>query len=301
MKLRIGIDGGGTTTRAVLIDGLTVLGRGEAASSNHYSVGMERAVENICAAAAGALQSASAAQSDIDGWGLGLAGACSPAEQSAVQAALQPFIGEAFLVVDEDAAAAQAGAFGGGPGAVCIAGTGANCFGINARGQHARADGLGPLLGDRGSGYSIGENALRAVCRAHDGAAPATSLLDPVFQSLKADSIDALVQIVYAPAFSRDRIAALFPLVLQHAAAGDAVALTLLTDAGSALAATAGAVLAKLELQQVAVTGGVLTQPSALRQTFEKCLQQNSEGASVTEPLYDAAIGAALLLKSTPE
>jgi len=297
MKLRIGIDGGGTTTRAVLIDtDLTVLGRGEAPSSNHYGVGMARAIENIRAAGDAALQSAKVKLTDIDGWGLGLAGACSSAEQSAVHQALSPFISDAKLVVDEDAAAAQAGAFGGEPGAVCIAGTGANCFGINARGERARADGWGPLLGDRGSGYSIGENALRAVCRAQDGAGPATSLLDPVLQSLNAPSFDALIQIVYAAEFSRDRIAALFPLVLQHAASGDAVANSLLEQAGCALAATATAVLVKLELQQVAVTGGVLTQPSALRRTFEEQLRKHVPGALATDPIYDAAIGAALLL-----
>jgi N-acetylglucosamine kinase len=46
-NLNIGVDGGGTKTRAVVVDdALRVLGRGEAGSSNHYSVGVERAAEN---------------------------------------------------------------------------------------------------------------------------------------------------------------------------------------------------------------------------------------------------------------
>lgn len=54
--LRIGVDGGGTTTRAVVVDEkLQVLGRGESGSSNHYSVGLERAVHHIEAATRDAL------------------------------------------------------------------------------------------------------------------------------------------------------------------------------------------------------------------------------------------------------
>ncbi|HEX8833428.1 MAG TPA: BadF/BadG/BcrA/BcrD ATPase family protein, partial [Abditibacteriaceae bacterium] len=57
--IRVGIDGGGTTTRAVLIDeDFNVLGRGEAGSSNHYSVGVERAIDNIRRAVDGALSQA---------------------------------------------------------------------------------------------------------------------------------------------------------------------------------------------------------------------------------------------------
>jgi N-acetylglucosamine kinase-like BadF-type ATPase len=50
---------------------------------------------------------------------------------------------------------------GGGTGILLIAGTGAISFGRNAAGRAARAGGLGPLLGDEGSGYWIGREYLR--------------------------------------------------------------------------------------------------------------------------------------------
>ncbi|HEX8834201.1 MAG TPA: BadF/BadG/BcrA/BcrD ATPase family protein, partial [Abditibacteriaceae bacterium] len=228
---------------------------------------------------------------------LGLAGICSQGEQQLMETRLRPLV-DGHFALDEDAAAAQAGAFAGGEGVVCIAGTGANCFGINSNGDRARADGLGPLLGDRGSGYSIGENALRAACAADDGSGPQTSLLPSVLNVWKITSVDEIVQMVYAPDWKRDRTAALFPIVLREAAAGDAVSLALLEDAGNALAATATAVLRKLDIRQVAVTGGVLTQDSAVRRTFESALQNAVPGVRITEPKYDAAIGAALLLEN---
>jgi N-acetylglucosamine kinase-like BadF-type ATPase len=71
-NLNIGVDGGGTKTRAVVVDdALRVLGRGEAGSSNHYSVGVERAIENVVIAIEEAIAGASIEFSDVTSCGLG--------------------------------------------------------------------------------------------------------------------------------------------------------------------------------------------------------------------------------------
>ena len=234
-------------------------------------------------------------------WGLGLAGACTQAEQALMRGALHPCVARLGLsleaaVVDEDAAAAQRGAFGGGAGIVCIAGTGANAFGIAENGLRARADGLGPLLGDRGSGYAIGEEAFRALCRADDGSGPQTMLLPFVLRSLEIVSVDELVPLVYGPHFSKDRVAALFPIVLDCARQGDDVANRILREAGCALAATTLAVMRKLDVRLVAPCGGVLARDSPVRAAFEEALKQSLPDARIAEPLHDAAVGASLLV-----
>lgn len=300
--IRIGIDGGGTTTRAVIIQqtdsDIQVLGRGEAGSSNHYNVGLDATAANILSAIEIALQEAGMASEAISSYGFGLAGACTPAEQNLLSDKLAPItLGKTF-VVDEDAAAAQSGSFAGGAGAVCIAGTGANCFGINEQGERGRADGLGPLLGDRGGGYRIGEAALRAICSANDGSGPQTSLLKPCLHALDVADVDELVQIVYQPEFTRTQIAALFPIVLQEAQNGDVVAKGMLHDAGRDLACTTLAVLKKLNLQRVAVVGGVLTNAALVRASYEAHLQEAIPEIEVILPQYDAAIGAALLARA---
>lgn len=299
--LKIGIDGGATTTRAVIIsqeeNEIRVLGRGEAASSNHYGVGLDDAIKNIRSAINSALNAAGVMETAIESFGFGLAGACTPAEQSLLSGPLSALAGERPYVVDEDAAAAQSGAFGGASGAICIAGTGANCFGISENGERARADGVGPLLGDRGGGYRIGEAALRAICAASDGSGPKTRLVESCLQTLEVENIDELVQLVYQPNFTRSQIAALFPTVLREAENGDEVAQSLLEEAGRELAATTLAVLEKLGLKRVAVVGGVLENALPVRNSYETHLQKRIPEIEVVAPLYDAAIGAALLVR----
>jgi N-acetylglucosamine kinase-like BadF-type ATPase len=294
---RIGVDGGGTTTRAVVIDAQTrALGRGEAGSSNHYSVGLERAAQNVVTAVKAALSAAGVDAAAVAGWGVALAGACTEAEQTLVHGHIAPLTSGLPVIVDEDQIASQMGAFGGGPGAVCGAGTGAYCFGVNDRGERARADGLGPLLGDRGSGYWIGEQTLRAICRANDGSGPATQLLPAVLQQLGLASVDELVQLVYRPDFERDRIAALVPTVIQCAGERDDVAVSLLRAAARELAATTRSVLQQLGIARVATMGGVLSHDSPVRPAYEEALRQSIPNVQIQEPLYDATIGAALLV-----
>jgi N-acetylglucosamine kinase-like BadF-type ATPase len=294
---RLGVDGGGTTTRAVILDDdLNVVARGEAGSSNYYSVGLNRAVENLLAAIKAAQSAADLPDEQIASWGLGLAGACSAAEQDIWRRQLISHAADAVLVVDEDAAAAQSGAFAGEPGAVCIAGTGANCFGINSRGERARADGLGQLLGDRGSGYWIGEQALRAICRMHDGCGPHTALHSQILSFLKVASIDELVQLVYQADWAKSHIAALVPTVLE-AAPQDAVATQILQQAGTELALTTLSVLKSLSLTQVAISGGVWQRTSPLSESFKATLQDEIPDITIIQPRFDAAIGAALLAR----
>ena len=303
--VRVGVDGGGTATRAVVVDGTwRVLGRGEAASSNLYAVGQERAVSQIFAAVVAALERAGAARHEIGAWGFGLAGARTATEQATLAEALKALTREAPAVVDEDAAAAWAGAFAddGGrpqPGAILVAGTGVNCFGVGANGRRARADGWGPLLGDRGSGYWIGEAALRAAGAEAD-AGNTGGLLEGVLAHFGIASFDDLVPVAYAPDFSRAQVAALFPLIVTLARAGNNAAAALLRQAGVALGASAAVVMERLEVEKLALFGGVLENSDEVRQALARELEGLYPGRTLVPPRFDAAIGAAVLAQLVP-
>src|SRR2546425_11278224 len=62
-----------------------------------------------------------------------------------------------------DAQAALLGAIGDGPGALVLAGTGSIVVAHDGRGRWTRAGGLGPLVGDEGSGFWLGREWLRTL------------------------------------------------------------------------------------------------------------------------------------------
>lgn len=314
-QIFLGFDGGGTRTRCVAVQveksAVRVLGRGEAGSSNHYSAGLEAVVQNVRLSAAEALRQSGLQLRQIAGWGLGLAGACTLLEKKMLREHLAPLADGVPLVVDEDVAAAHAGAFAAfyqhtqgdngsdlfaiRSGVICIAGTGANSFGIGDDGQRARTDGLGPLLGDRGSGYRIGEAALRALCSAADGSGPPTLLHHRVLDFLQIASIDELVPLVYHASYGKDQIAALFPVVWSCAQNGDEVATTLLDQAGRELADTCNSVLRACKTSRIAFSGGLISHDTPVRAALEAALRQKHPSLEIIESAYDADIGAALL------
>jgi glucosamine kinase len=323
MRYFIGVDGGGSRTRAVVVnDMFQIVGQGDAEGSNHYVVGLETAAQNCSNAAEAAIADAARIETglrrnQIAAWGLGLAGVRREGDAVMMRAYLAPLIGRVFIL-DHDAAAAQSGAFGGGPGIVLSGGTGAICFGIDAHGERFFADGWGALLGDEGSGYWMGQQALRAVCRAADGRGPRTHLTGPVLDQLEVRDCDALVQLVYSPTFTRDRVAKLAQIVFDSAAAGGQVAIKIREEAathlGSAITAVTRAILARerertepnqptpLEIS-ITLRGGLFDDDyfrAAVGYIIGERLVELKRGywpiASwrIIRPQYDAAVGAAL-------
>ena len=302
-SFRLGFDGGGTHTRAVVVNAqLQVLGRGQSGASNPYALGMDAAIANIESAADAALQNANLTRAQVSGWGLGIGGVCSAHESAQVEAALRARVGDGpRIVAVEDVVATWTGAFGGAtsgePRAICIAGTGVGCWG-KAGDQIAQADGAGPLLGDRGSGYWIGERALRHATRVCDGVSSADELAAAVLEFFGAQDLKALIRTVYAPDFARSRVAELVPVVLEHARENAAQAI--LSEAGRELAQTSLSVLKRLSdgeiAGEVALIGGVLAGAAPVQAAFLTVLGENAPRVQLASARHEPAIGAALLV-----
>lgn len=328
MRYFLGIDGGGSTTRAVIVtEACEVLGRGEAGASNHYAVGAQAAADNCRIAAEQALGDAGRVSpgftvQNITAWGFGLAGVRREGDAFVMRGKLSGLVGRMPWVLDTDAAAAQAGALGGQPGVILIAGTGAIALGVNKADERFYADGWGPLLGDEGSGYWIGLEALRETCRAADGRAPKSGLGSAILTALGLPHPDALVQWIGSPETPREHVARLAQLVFDRATAGEPAALEIREQAATHLAQTAAAAaIAMLQRHQEMVPGVVepLGVPFALcGGLFEddhfKAITGYAIGEKMVElkrkfqplgawqivkPQYDAAIGAALLARKS--
>ena len=175
-ELVLGVDGGGTKTRAVIMDSRgRVVGEGAAGPSNPLRVGISNAAAAIREAVDKACVMAGVQRSDLVAAEIGLAGVRRGDLRLRMREALSGLAIDVLEVVT-DADIALYGATDGEPGIVIIAGTGSICCGTNARGRHECAGGWGPLAGDEGSGSWIARRALRAIGCASDGRGPDTEL-----------------------------------------------------------------------------------------------------------------------------
>jgi N-acetylglucosamine kinase-like BadF-type ATPase len=231
--LVLGIDGGGTKTVCWLApladDGSgTVLGSGIAGPGNPRAAGFETAQANIDAAIAAAFADAKLPRGTVAAACLSLAGAGRASEQERMGMWAESRSLATKIIVTDDAEPILAAAGDEQSSIALIAGTGSLCVGRTIGGLRARAGGWGYLLGDEGSGYAIGLAALRAAVRAADGRGPATDMLGVLLKRLDTPTPQQLVERVYAPEMTRERIAALadvpFDLATTDAVAGQLVA-----------------------------------------------------------------------------
>lgn len=208
----------------------------------------------------------------VDALCVGMAGAGRERDYRAMQRILRRLRRSQRNLVTNDALIALVAGTGERYGVVLIVGTGATAYGVNRKGETARAGGWGPLLGDEGGGYWMGLRALQAIVRAHDGRAKPTLLGQSVLARLRIPDTDSLVHRVYRE-LAREEIAALAPLVQHAADLGDAAAQAIIDDATREFMRSVESVIGKLELAgkdfRLVLSGGLWRAVPVLRQDFE--------------------------------
>jgi len=211
---------------------------------------------------------------------------------------LARFVTVHHLIAEPDMITAHAGAFGGGPGVIVIAGTGSIAYGKDAAGQQARAGGWGYAMGDEGSGYDLGRQALVAAARMEDGRGPKTSLRAALLNHLQLNSLWEVRTALYGETIRRPQMAGLAPLVFQACQQGDEAALRIVDQAAGDLAQLAAAVLGRLRWEEpplLAPVGGVFQAGESIMDPFQTKLQGHYPGARVVPARYPPVIGALLL------
>ncbi|XP_015880663.3 uncharacterized protein LOC107416657 isoform X2 [Ziziphus jujuba] len=312
----LGLDGGTTSTVCICMPMIPfsdplpepppVLARAVAGCSNHNSVGEAAARETLELVMADALSKSGSNRYAVRAVCLAVSGVNHPTDQQRILNWLRDiFPSHVGLYVQNDAVAALAsGTLGKLHGCVLIAGTGTIAYGFTEDGREARAAGAGPVLGDWGSGYGIAAQALTAVIKAYDGRGPLTLLTSSILKRLGLSSPDELIGWTYAdPSWAR--IAALVPVVISCAEAGDEVANRILYDSVLELASSVKAVVQRLGLCgedgngkfPLVMVGGVLEANRRwdIGKEVIKCISKDYPGALAIRPKVEPAVGAALL------
>jgi len=292
VKLFLGVDGGQSATTALIGDeNGRVIGVGRGGPCNHVSgpEGREKFVNAIGAAVREAIGDRAPARFEAACFGF----SGGPADKDALT---REIVSAETYLITHDGFIALAGATGGAPGVVTIAGTGSFAFGRGPEGRTARAGGWGFIFGDEGGAFDIARQAMRAALRFEEGWGPATALREALLETTGAADVNDVLHRSYAGEYPRDRVALLAKRVDEAAGAGDKVARDILAGAGQSLATIASAVRQQLfspdQPACISYIGGVFR--SRLLLTRFRMLMELHEANHVAPPVYSPAAGALL-------
>jgi glucosamine kinase len=262
----LGIDAGGTKTVCQLADADgRILNEARGPGANLQAAGeleVEKVLHQVIDQALGSVELRPAVIC------LGMAGVDRPRDAGLVHTILARIGHRARPLVVNDALIALEAGIPDRAGVVIVAGTGSIAYGRDDHGRAARAGGWGYVLGDEGSGYWIGRQALRAVVRASDGRAEPTALTARVLAHYQASRPQDLVREIYQGGWQPAAIASLAREVETAAEEGDATAGRILAVGALELADAAASVTSQLQLRKcpIVLAGRVLTSLRILRE-----------------------------------
>ena len=298
MSALLAVDGGQTGLRVAVVERGRPGQVAEVAGFSHGSPDGWLGVASAVARARDALR----VGGRVERVCLGLSGAPRTHElKERLGALISDRVDGAEVWLGGDMVTAHAGALGGEPGVVVAAGTGAVVLGVAADGSAQRADGLGYLLGDDGSGFAIGRAGIRAALRAREGRGPDTALLEAATGFF--EGLDDLAHRVYSSASPVRDLAAFAPAVADVARAGDEVARAIWREAAAALVTSTAAVVrrtfpdATSGTVAVSHSGRLFAAEDLLLDPFKAGIAERCVEVRYRDPAGDSLAGAARLVQ----
>ncbi|MDX8051297.1 BadF/BadG/BcrA/BcrD ATPase family protein [Lentzea sp. BCCO 10_0798] len=294
MDLVVGLDAGGTSTRALVLglDGAR-LGQGLAGGANPNSHPPDVAAAHIGEALAEALDGLDSRK--VRSGVLGMAGASrmtDPAVLDLFQGAWERAGLHCPMRVITDCEAAFATGTSSADGTVLVAGTGSIAGRIAGHRMVGQSGGYGWLIGDDGSAFWLGREAVRATLKLLDLDAPLEGLATAVLTAAGARNRGQLITAVNAAA--PIKLAQFAPLVSSAYHHGDPEALAIVASAARLLADTATAVREPSDTSPIVLVGSLIKTPVGTHLKQELLTRCNAPVIMATEGAAGAAWLAAV-------
>ena len=297
----IGIDGGGTRSRAIAVsvDG-DLLGEvsGGPLNYNTTSPGKFRAsLADIIQQFSDEHGLGSAAEQTVVGTA-SLFTSLDPAEAANVCGGLLPVD---RLTVVGDVVTALYGATLGAPGLLVVSGTGSIAAAMDGNGCCQTTGGLGPMIGgDPGSAHWIANEVLTHASVESCNGIQSTGLTDLICRYFNIPDFQKLVPAIYSEVESAKRLAGLSQFVATSDLNGQPFWLGILRRAGVRLATLCEPLVARLDSAKwsgvVHVSGSVLANNTQVRESFVTELSAKAKRTHAVEsPALSAVEGAALM------
>lgn len=296
MNYYLGIDGGGTKTKAIVIDeNNKIIFTGLSEASALDSVGLDKSLKAINNALKG-LDKKIKFKSVF----IGLGGIQSDDDGLLYinhKLKIKGVDKNTAFYAKNDSYNALASSLVFDEGIALISGTGMNCFGVDKDRNYHFAGGLGYREGDLGSAYSLGFLGMKSLARAIDGRIEYTPYHKELAEKMNIkDSVDIKNFFVKAVNM-RTEIAQLALITSKHALDGNIYAKEISELAASELVLCVKAVLSRINLttKNLTIIGGLGSNPSYFRDCLIQGLKKLDKDLNILDAVVDPAEGAARL------
>ena len=300
----IGIDGGGTSTEAILYHAE----KGEqdrlsGQATNPNNVGFQTSVSMCLTLIRQLIEKNRLTYEQLKSVGIGMSGLGQITDQQrwfklfkGSWPDLEPF---PAVKIDHDAKTALYAGTNGLDGMCVISGTGSIGYGLH-RSQEHRVGGWGHLIGsDRGSVYYLGFRGLDAVFLAYDKLGPRTCITKFLLEKFQINEVPELISHIYQQPNSKKSIARIAEVVCQAAEQGDRVAREIIRDASQAIAEYSATIYTHLfhgsqgPIPLILVGG--LFKNELLYNEVKRAVQAKITNVTIKRPDKDPVYGAIIL------
>ena len=301
MNYYLGIDGGGTKTKVIIIDANEkVVFENEAGPSSVDTVSLIEAYENIKAALNPFI--INHPQITFKALFAGLGGIVFAETKNKIIEKLKKLKGisnSTKITVENDMHNALYSGYLSDEGVVLIAGTGMVAFGRDLTGKEAKCGGWGYQEGELGSAYHLGKSAINYLIRAYDKRLPLDEFAKEVAFEVGLKKATDIIKISLELHTQRTKVASLAPIVNKYANLNHPYALKIIDCATSELALAVKGVIEQLTLKEkrLVVVGSLGNAPGIFKEKLHQKIILDYPNIKIISPLVDPAFAAALIAK----
>jgi len=302
MKYLIGIDGGGTKTDCAIADlSGKIINQISGKPSNFLIIGVKEAVANIFSLIEENLFALEGDFADVKQIVIGVAGAGRDDDAMLLEKGFKDYADQEGIhfkgvKVLSDAHIALEGAFPDSEGCILIAGTGSILFGKDDNGVIHRIGGFGRLIGDEGSGYSIGRKALNAVSKASDGRGEETMISELLNAKMNSGFSSSIINKVYKEKLD---VASVAKIVIEAAEEGDPIAENILDEEADELVLHIASLIKKIHSNNfsVAFSGSLIDNKNFYSDLLKQKIKSSLPNIKAVKPAFSPVSGAILFAK----
>lgn len=299
-KWYVGVDGGGTKTEIAVshadaVPVKTVL----YPTCSYRSIPMEEAIARVVNGIRECLDNAGISLADCAGCCVGMPSYGENQENDKIiMAEMEKALAPMPIYLVNDGEVGWAGSLACEEGIHVVSGTGAIAFGRDKNQTFDRSGGWGYFMGDEGSCYWVGLEAMHLFAKQADGRVPRGALYDIVTEAFDLKDAYQLIDIAMADFVThRDRVADFQRYAMQAALAGDESVNAVYEAAADELTSLVKALQTRLEFSvdriPVSYSGGLFRSEELILKPLRARVE--ALGCELQTPKRSAIEGALLL------